>query len=103
MAVAVRRRAWDELGLSLQPEFLYKFEYRAAYGERGSEFELCWVFLARERNAAPRINTTEISAWRWIAPDALDREIEETPRAFTPWLQLEWQRLRRDYGERLTT
>lgn len=103
MAVAVKRRAWDELGLSLEPEFLYKFEYQATYGDSGAEFELCWVFLAHEGHATPRINTTEISAWRWIAPDALDREIEETPQAFTPWLKLEWQRLRRDYGGRLET
>ena len=100
VAVAVKRRAWDELGLSLEPEFLYKFEYQATYGESGSEFELCWVFWAQERNATPRINTTEISAWRWIAPEALDRELEETPQVFTPWLKMEWQRLRRGYGER---
>ena len=98
---AVRRRAEDELGLSIEPEFLYKFEYQATYGEAGSEFELCSVFRARSQSAAPRVNTTEIAAWKWIQPPALDREIEATPEAFTPWLKMEWQRLRRDFGERL--
>ena len=100
LAEAVRRRAWDELGLSVQLEFLYKFEYRAAYADVGSEFELCSVFLGRS-SGQPRINTTEIADWRWLLPRELEREIERFPERFTPWLKLEWQRLRDDFGDRL--
>ena len=104
MTAAVKRRAWDELGLSVLPEFLFKFEYQATYGETGSEFELCSVYWARERTTTtPRVNTTEIADWRWIAPPALDREIDATPQSFTPWLKMEWQRLRREFGERLAS
>ncbi len=96
---AARRRAAEELGLALRPEFVFKFRYHAAFRDRGSERELCSVFVASTA-ATPAVNRTEVADWRWVGRDALDREIENRPDAFTPWLKLEWARLRRDFGER---
>ena len=96
---AVRRRARDELGLAVQLEFLYKFEYQASFADVGSEFELCSVFLGWSSDR-PRINSTEIADWRWLRPAALEREIERAPELFTPWLKLEWQRLCDDFSDR---
>ena len=100
MADAVRRRAQDELGLPVYAEFLFKFEYRASFANVGTEHELCSVFLGRSENA-PQVNGTEVSEWRWISPGALDSEIARTPERFTPWLKLEWQRLRKDFAARI--
>ena len=100
LQAAVRRRAWDELGLEVEAQFVYKFEYQAAFADVGAEFELCSVFLGRAV-AAPHINTTEFAAWRWIKPAELDREMEAAPRRFTPWLHLEWRRLQDEFGDRL--
>ncbi len=41
---AARRRLAEELALSAELRFLYKFEYRAEYQQIGTEHELCWVF-----------------------------------------------------------
>ena len=100
LTAAVHRRAGDELGLSVQPEFLFKFEYRASFADAGSEFELCSVFLGRTDDA-PCINTTEIAAWRWIQPDELDHEMHHSPQDFTPWLRVEWRRLRTEFADRI--
>ena len=100
MNAAVERRAWDELGLRVQPEFLFKFQYRASFANLGSEFELCSVFVARN-DSEPHVNTAEVADWRWLKPDDLDREIDAAPEAFTPWLKLEWQRLRQEHARRL--
>ena len=97
---AVRRRARDELGLAVDTEFLFKFEYRAAFADVGTEHELCSVFLGKSAGE-PHVNGTEVAAWRWIAPDALDDELARAPARFTPWLRLEWQRLREDYRDRI--
>ncbi len=49
----------------------------------------------------PAINSTEISAWRWVAPEELSREMAAHGDRFTPWLKLEWSRLRQQFGEDL--
>ena len=96
---AVARRIDEELGLVAEPgtlEFLYKFEYHAEFKEVGSEHELCWVYRGQS-SGDPKVNHNEISAWRWVDVEALDAELVATPDHFTPWLKLEWKRLRRDY------
>ena len=100
LSVAVARRAEEELGLSVLPVFLFKFEYRATYRDLGAEHELCSVFVARA-DENPRVNATEVAEWRWVGQAALDREIEARPDAFTPWLKAEWQRLRSDFSTAL--
>jgi len=86
---AVHRRLAEELSLSAEVRFLYKFEYRASYGQVGSEHELCWVF-AGFTDEEPRVDAGEVAAWRHIAPEALSAEIAANPGIFTPWLKLEW-------------
>ncbi len=100
MAVAVERRLRQELGMRARLEFLYKFSYHAAFGELGSERELCWVYAGTSADPV-RPNENEIAAWRFVDPDALTAEIEADPDRFTPWLKLEWQRLQRDFRRRL--
>ena len=100
IAGAVRRRAQDELGLLVRGEFLFKFEYRASFAGVGTEHELCSVFVGRTESE-PRVNGTEVAEWRWISPGALDGEIAFAPERFTPWLKMEWQRLREDFPARI--
>ena len=97
---AVVRRAEEELGLAVTPEFLFKFRYQAAYADLGAEHELCSVFIGRS-DQTPEVNATEIAEWRWLPPADLDREIETAPSAFTPWLRLEWRRLREEFSAAL--
>ncbi|MCB1569060.1 MAG: isopentenyl-diphosphate Delta-isomerase [Xanthomonadales bacterium] len=98
LEVATRRRLQEELGLACDLEFVFKFQYHARFGEAGSEHELCHVFIGQS-DEAPHVNASEIAAVRWIAPDALDDEIERHPERFTPWLKIEWQQLRREHAE----
>ncbi|TAN07067.1 MAG: isopentenyl-diphosphate Delta-isomerase [Rhodanobacteraceae bacterium] len=100
MEVATQRRLSEELGFTCGLEYLFKFQYHAEFGASGSETELCSVYVGT--SAAPvRVNDTEIAAWRYVKPEALDREIADTPEHFTPWLKLEWQRLRGEFADRL--
>ncbi len=97
---AVVRRCHEELGLAIVPRFLFRFEYQAAFGDAGSEHELCSVFVGQSAEA-PTVNATEIAEWRWIAPDELDGAIATAPDTFTPWLKIEWRRLREDHAGEL--
>ena len=100
MDAAIARRLREELGLEAKLEFVYKFEYRAEFGTLGTEHELCWVYVGTT-DSEPTINTNEIAEWRWLAPAALDQELAAKPSTFTPWFKMEWERLRREFGERL--
>jgi isopentenyl-diphosphate delta-isomerase len=50
-------------------------------------------------NGQPKVNSNEVSAWRWITPDLLNQELADPKKLYTPWLKLEWQRLNKDFSE----
>lgn len=100
MDTATQRRLHEELGFTCTLDYVFKFQYHAEFGAAGSETELCWVYVGQS-DAPVRVNNTEIAAWRFVAPADLDREIAATPERFTPWLKLEWQRLRGEFAARL--
>jgi isopentenyl-diphosphate delta-isomerase len=99
---AVRRRLREELGLGAELEFLFKFQYQAQYDSQGAEHELCWVYAGRSAER-PRVNVREISAWRYVTPQALRAEIAGAPETFTPWFKLEWERIVRAHPRVLGT
>ena len=100
MDIATRRRLRDELNIEAELEFIYKFSYRAEFGEAGSENELCHVFLGRVHEPV-RANDHEISAVRFVSADVLEEELAQQPGRFTPWFKLEWKALRKDFAQDL--
>ena len=101
MESAIHRRLAEELGLSCPLHFLFKFQYHAQFDAAGAEHELCSVYIGR-CNAPLRINRAEISAWRWIAPAALQAEMAGPEAArFTPWFRLEWERTWNEHRARV--
>jgi isopentenyl-diphosphate Delta-isomerase len=90
---AAPRRVREELGLTCTIRYVYKFEYQAPFHDVGSEHELCYVYLGR-LSGEPNVNPDEIAATRFVKPQALTREIAEHPERFTPWMKMEWERIR---------
>lgn len=101
MEVATARRLQQELNTAAQLDFIYKFEYRAQFADKGSENELCWVYLGRLGNAAVA-NETEIEELRFVSVADLNQEIDAVPERFTPWLKMEWQRLNEEFADQIT-
>ena len=87
----------EELGLDAALEYVYTFTYHAAYEDKGSEHEVCSVFLGRVQGEIVT-NENEIAAVRWIAPEALDAELAAAPDDYSPWLHMEWARLRDEFA-----
>jgi isopentenyl-diphosphate delta-isomerase len=100
MPEATQRRLADELGIQARLEFVYKFSYQARFGDKGSEKELCSVFLGRSDDPV-RPNPTEIAAIRHVPASVLAKELQTSPQAFTPWLRMEWEQLGTSYAETL--
>ena len=98
MEVATRRRLDDELNVDAELKFVYKFRYQASFGDRGSEHELCHVYVGRVRGIV-QPNEQEIAAIRFVAVADLSRDLDENPDEYTPWFRLEWQALMQKYAE----
>jgi isopentenyl-diphosphate delta-isomerase len=98
MSHAIHRRLHEELGMTAELEFLYKFQYQAQYDEQCAEHELCWVYAGRTAER-PRANVHEVAAWRYVTLDELQAEITNTPEIFTPWFKIEWARIVRRSNE----
>ncbi len=97
MELATQRRLHEELGLDCALQFLFKFQYQAQFDTAGAECELCSVYIGRSPGE-PQINPSEINAWRWISPEALQAEFAGSDAArFTPWFALEWERIWHHY------
>jgi isopentenyl-diphosphate Delta-isomerase len=97
MEMATRRRLYEELGIQCPLQFLFKFQYQAQFDATGAENELCSVFVGHCHYPI-KANSDEILNWRWISPEALDREIAaQAGTTFTPWFMLEWARIWRDH------
>lgn len=100
MQVATKRRMLDELNVEVALEFVYKFVYQAAFGDQGSEKELCHVYIGKVKDPVLP-NEHEISSIRFVSAAMLDNELDAAPEQFTPWFKLEWMALQDEYRSKL--
>jgi isopentenyl-diphosphate delta-isomerase len=96
VAAAARRRLREEVDIDAELTWLYKFVYQATFGEIGSEYEMCSVFVACS-DAAVAVNANEIADFSFVPPETLDAELVKRPEHYTPWMKMEWARIRQDY------
>jgi isopentenyl-diphosphate delta-isomerase len=93
---STQRRLQEELSIAATPAFLYRFRYHAFFEDVGAEHELCSVYIARSDERVT-VNDSEVADCFYIAPEALDRELQENPTRYTPWLKLEWPLIREKF------
>lgn len=84
-ADSARRRMPDELGPACGMDVLFRFEYHAAYGDVGSENEICAVLAGTADPASMEPDPSEISELRWAGAAQLASELDD-PRPFCPWM-----------------
>ncbi|WP_341973958.1 isopentenyl-diphosphate Delta-isomerase [Microbacterium sp. LWO13-1.2] len=88
MLDAVRRRAQDELGISLSSIRLVlpDYRYRAVDASGIVENEICPVHVAViDGELSP--NPDEVAEWAWVQAEDLAEALVRAPFAFTPWLR----------------
>ncbi|MBI5069611.1 MAG: isopentenyl-diphosphate Delta-isomerase [Deltaproteobacteria bacterium] len=86
LEAAARRRLQEEMGLAcaLRPLGTYRYQARLDGGLSENEID---HLLVGEFEGRPSPDPREASAWRWVAPGALRREVEHDPLRFTVWLR----------------
>ncbi len=97
---AAYRRVREELGAGCELEFLYKFQYQAQFNDTGAENELCSVFTGRLTGEVA-VNPDEIADFRYVFSTTLTDELATNGSQFTPWIKLEWDRLREDFADKV--
>ena len=97
---AARRRVREELGHDVALTRVYSFEYEARFRDAGTEHELCHVFVGT-LDRDPEVNPNEIQDWQWVTPVELDTILDEEADIYSPWLLLEWERMRREFWEQI--
>ncbi|WP_082914411.1 isopentenyl-diphosphate Delta-isomerase [Microbacterium sp. H83] len=95
MTDAVRRRAQDELGLSLRDVrmVLPDYRYRAVDASGIVENEICPVHIAvADGDLSP--SPEEVAEWAWVDPRAFADAVAAAPFAYSPWLVEQLAQLR---------
>lgn len=86
MTDAVRRRLKEEMGISCDTNFAYKFLYRAALDQGLIEHELDYVFIGT-CDDQPVINAQEVSAWQFVSLADIRKDLIKNPTAYTFWFK----------------
>ncbi|MDX1627906.1 MAG: isopentenyl-diphosphate Delta-isomerase [Fulvivirga sp.] len=88
---AAKRRLLEEMGISLNLQFAYKFQYKANV-DGLIENELDHVFLG-ETDQQPVINQNEASDWKYASIDAIKKDINHNAQNYTAWFKIIMQNI----------
>lgn len=92
---SARRRLFEELGLHLtRLQQVGQTTYRAAVGNGLIEHERVRLFSAEvnRQGLSFTLNPQEVSEIRWVNLTDLQREVDNDPARFAPWLRIYLQR-----------
>lgn len=87
MEHAVKRRLKEEMGIDVQPEYAYKFIYKATLENNLTEHELDHVYIA-QFDGNPVANPAEVETWKYASISAIQAAVQKNPEAYTYWFQL---------------
>lgn len=84
---AALRRLKEEMGMEANLKKAFAFVYNAKLDHGMTEHEYDHVFIGTS-NAKPEPNEHEVSGWRYVSPDVLDKEMKLEPQKFTEWFRI---------------
>lgn len=84
---AAGRRLMEEMGLDIQPTFLYKFIYKTTLDNNLVEHEYDHVFTGFF-DGEPTINPHEVEDWKYMDLLDLKDDMDNNPHQYTCWLHL---------------
>lgn len=84
---AAHLRLIYEMGIDVQPEFAFKFIYRAALDQNLIEHELDHVLLATF-DGIPMINEEEVDDWKYMSLSSIRDDMQQNPQDYTAWFRI---------------
>jgi isopentenyl-diphosphate delta-isomerase len=92
MEITTHKRLQEEMGFDCELKEIFHFTYKTDLDNELTEHELDHVFIGYY-NDAPQANTEEVSEWKYVAVEALQKEMEKYPEHFTVWFRLVFPRV----------
>ena len=84
---SAERRMPEEIGISCNFDYLFKFEYHVPYRDIGSENEICGTVLGVvDKSKKIDLVEEEISEIKFISSSELIKELKDKPQIFCPWM-----------------
>jgi isopentenyl-diphosphate Delta-isomerase len=87
LPLATSRRLKYEMGIVLQPDFAYKFIYKAKLDKDIIEHEMDYVFTGTY-NGKPEVNPQEVEDWKFINMKVLKADVQAYPEKYTIWFRV---------------
>ena len=84
---AAKRRLQEEMGMSADLNFVFKFQYKCDFDNGLIEHELDHVFVG-VTDDTPHINTDEAMAFSWVSIEDLEESMKKNPDDYTFWFKL---------------
>lgn len=87
MKDATVRRLVQEMGISLETDFIFKFKYKTHLDHDFIEHEIDYVFTGTF-NGEPIINTVEVEDWKFATLDEVRQDMKLNPNRYTYWFKV---------------
>ena len=88
---AGKRRLMEEMGMNISLKEVFTCTYKANFDNGLTEHEFDHVMLGYSESD-PIINTSEVSAFKWMSLKKLKKELINNPTNFTVWFSIIFNR-----------
>lgn len=90
---AAHRRLMEEMRIDCELHRQFSFMYKAGLDNGMTEHEYDHVYFGHY-NDFPDPDPKEVMAWKYISPEAMAAEIEQSPENYTQWFKIALQHIR---------
>jgi isopentenyl-diphosphate Delta-isomerase len=89
---AARRRCMEEMGITLTLKEIFSFVYQATFENGLTEHEYDHVYIG-QYSKDPIINKEEVRAFKWVAPETIQKDLMLNPHHYTAWFKICFERV----------
>ncbi len=84
---AAKRRVKEEMGFECEVEEMFALIYKADVGNGLTEYEYDHIFIGIWEGE-PNPNPEEVSEWKWVKVEEIEKDIKQNPEKYTPWFRI---------------
>ena len=84
---AGKRRLQEEMGFTTDLKDTMAFIYKASFDNGLTEHEFDHI-LVGNFNAVPNLNPEEVSAWKWMKLEDVQKDMQTHPERYTEWFKI---------------